>query len=500
VTSFDASSDPFLIGAQQSPSVPVEAQPIASDPPHPGPLIVSTPVLGALQLVDFAELTIIVGETKTALNFATAERKHGDEEGGSPEDPTTPRAIDFLEGRKIFPETPKIAEPLCDNSPQETSKHEIKQEPGTGARSMSMSSKAAALIDWGKTIGSFVQFGKNMFGDKITAYYVREGLKDVSATFAQEYGFEGLVLSIVNTGEHFVVEGSLETGFWYHDGCSDNGESCVKEKASDSPVYFLLALKDEFLRADWKEQLSSIKVTNKWEKLQLACRFTPGQEQILRSCSVDGCTVIVALVRELCLPGVDIFEVAGKLSKTCRVGSKGVHVKLQTKALRDDFARLVVGALKVFHTSTEDTWKDIIDTWSNIPDGTPDYVDWDAAEVLSVLAACKDLTVAEIEQCLQASYPDFAGIDINQDMDEEQEALNKEIIQKQSLRTSRALADDKRSQAATDRFKNQMQKGFHGFDTATGQMRTKMGDGSDILDRIHISSRWEIDSNINQTR
>ena len=79
MTSFDASSDPFLIGAQQSPSVPEEAQPIASDPPHPSPLIDSMPVMGALQLVDFVELTIIVGETKTALNFATAERKHGDE-------------------------------------------------------------------------------------------------------------------------------------------------------------------------------------------------------------------------------------------------------------------------------------------------------------------------------------------------------------------------------------------------------------------------------------
>jgi hypothetical protein len=214
---------------------------------------------------------------------------------------------------------------------------------------------------------------------------------------------------------------------WYHDGCAIDGDSCLREEKSTSDTYFLLAMRDEFLCEDWETRLKKIKVTNKWSKLKFACRFQIGLEQILRSCSVDAPTVAISLLRELSRPGLDLFVATDKFAKIPRRGSWAQASFMQTMALRNDFARLVVGALITFRASTDNVWIGIIDAWRHIKDGIPDFADWDAAEVLVVLAACKGLSEEEIQECMKASYPADIAINLGQDMLDEQESIEKEV-------------------------------------------------------------------------
>ena len=199
-------------------------------------------------------------------------------------------------------------------------------------------------------------------------------------------------------------------GVWFHDGCAIDGDSCLKEEPSKSPTYFLLAVKDGFLCEDWEACLRKIKVTNKWTKLQFACRFHPGKEQLLRSCSMDACTVAIAILRDLVSQQDDLFGVSNRFAKVPRRGSSAGSVNMHTMALRNDFARLVVGALITFHDSKDSVWMGIMDDWKHQEDGIPEFADWDAAAVLMVLAACNGLTEAEIETCMKASYPEDPGL------------------------------------------------------------------------------------------
>jgi hypothetical protein len=239
-------------------------------------------------------------------------------------------------------------------------------------------------------------------------------------------------------------------------------------------------------------------VTNKWAKLHFACRFQTGKEQVLRSCSVDAITVVMAVLRELSRPKAKLFEVAGFFSGISRRGSSGLSVKIQTKGLRDEFARLVVGALKIFSTSTESHWINMVGSWSHIADGFPEYADWDAAEVLNVLESCKHLTPAQVQQCLKASYPEDKELTLGEDMLDAQDAIQKEAAAKNSLRSSRKDAEEVRAQAATQRYKTAVRKGFHGIDPETGEARTHME--QDIVSRIHVTGRWELDGDMAQTR
>jgi hypothetical protein len=366
----------------------------------------------------------------------TAEHKHGNDGEEDRDDLASPRALKF-EQEKILQQSPEAKLP-SDQIPE-----------SQGARSSSvMSGSAAAQIDWEVLDSHFVQFGNELLGDSASAFYVRGGTKEVGKKFKEETGFKGCVMLVVNTGEHFVVESDLESGFWYHDGCGNDGDSCTRAEPSDSPTYFLLAVKDEFLREDWESNLGHIQVTNKWAKLQFACRFKPGKEQVLRSCSVDAITVVMVVLRELSRPEAKLFEVAGFFPGVTRRGSSGLSVKMQTMGLRNEFARLVVGALKVFSTSTESHWISIVGAWSHIADGFPEYVDWDAAEVLIVLQSCKHLTQSEVQQCINASYPDDQELTLGQDMLDAQDAIQKEAAVKNSLRSSRANAEEVRAQVA----------------------------------------------------
>jgi hypothetical protein len=334
----------------------------------------------------------------------------------------------------------------------------------------------------------------------VSAYFVREGIKDVAHEFIKETNFSGLVAQIINTGEHFVVQASLPDGFWYHDGCHMNGMSNCNDKASEHPTYFVVAIEGKMMVPDWELRIKNIKVTNKWTKLSLACRFNKDKAQVVRSCSVDACTVVIALMREVCVNEVEVFKIASGLTKPSRQGSTSELVRLQTSGLRNDFARLVVGVLKTFAKSKDEPWMSLNLAWDHIEDGYPEFADWDAAEVLVMIAACSNMQESTVQRCIQASYPLEQQLTLDDDMKEEQEQQQKAAIDKKTLRTTRAAAEESRTQVAMERFKTALRRGFHGFDSKTGAMRTKMTDGSDIMDRVHVSGRWEQGGKQDQTR
>jgi hypothetical protein len=83
---------------------------------------------------------------------------------------------------------------------------------------------------------------------------------------------------------------------------------------------------------------------------------------------------------------------------------------------------------------------------------------------------------------------------------EEQEALQREIVGKQTMRSSRAEAEEARNKVVTERFKTALRRGFHGFNSENGTFRTAMTNNIDIVDRIHVTGRWDIEGNPTETR
>ena len=80
--------------------------------------------------------------------------------------------------------------------------------PRSGRGSVASGSRASVIV-WENEDSSFVQFGKALLGDEVEAYFVREGTKNVSSEFKVAADFSGIVLLVLNTGEHFLVEVSL---------------------------------------------------------------------------------------------------------------------------------------------------------------------------------------------------------------------------------------------------------------------------------------------------
>jgi hypothetical protein len=78
----------------------------------------------------------------------------------------------------------------------------------SGRESVASGSRASGIV-WENEDSSFVQFGKALLGDEVEAYFVREGTKNVSSEFKGAADFSGIVLLVLNTGDHFVVEVSL---------------------------------------------------------------------------------------------------------------------------------------------------------------------------------------------------------------------------------------------------------------------------------------------------
>jgi chemotaxis protein histidine kinase CheA len=302
---------------------------------------------------------------------------------------------------------------------------------------------------------------------------------------------------IGNTGAHFVVLYQTQSGqstlSMLHDGCDPDGlpiDTTTDGWPSKARAYISINVEVGKLKRDWEEILLGLKIKITWEKLTNLARrehHSPPDlnKQSVRSCSIDVVTFVAVALGEL-------FEDAPTVLFTQQLPPPIENSKLKLcNGLREDIARVVLGAVILYGADGEDDAPFCLRDWDAIQDGVPNDTDWDAFSVLDVLWSLHKSKFT-VEELMVASFPKKED-DLGESIDLDKKEMTSDVLTgnktKAPMRSQRSKEGAEWERQLILRFYQQLERAYWGYDESVGELQVRPP--HDVRERVAITGLWK---------